>query len=1345
MLEELKEKILENKIISFDMFDTLVLRIVDTPEIVFDLIGKKYKIKDFRKIRHDMQAEYGLQLQQEKGFPHANIDEIYDYMKKQTKISNTKELQEYEVNLEKRLLFRNNQMYEIYKFAKENNKRVIVTSDMYILYDDIKAILDNCGYGEVDKIYLSSKERKAKFDGTLYDYVIEEEGVSPDEILHIGDNLKDDYNIAKSKGLNAFQYKRKSVKTPDIVESVHNGIVNLIDKNYDDFWVRLGAKAGLLYLALYKELINRDYKEIYFLARDGYNLFNLFNKYNEDIKGHYVYTSRRALLLASISKLDDKALNILPPFTYGQTIREILEYVGMVEIFDENDLKEVGFNSFEDRISSVDDINNFKKIYRLKEVEVLEICNQERKNAKKYFQSLNMLEGENLVFDCGWNGSSQFLLENFVHSISSTIEFEFYYAGIFNTEKSRNQLANRKYSTFLFDIDRNQALVDRVRDCIVLLELFFGSPENSILKYDENGYVFDNFEENLDYKKKILEGLDIYFEHILPLDKEFNFEIDVNQAIKPLLRLIEKPTMEEAINIGDIENVDAFAKQKGIKKYIGKLTKENIKENKNVEVYWKYGIVKRNDIDEYVKKFVKKKYSLDASNRLLEKTKINVFGYRNPVLHIIFYRTDSIDLRIVEDGVNIPFTTNVDLANGVQTIDAVIKNKSDIEVYIADGSEEVLLKTIHNYSVKRLFEKIIMLFMRVFNKIMYYPKKIAKKVYWITRNVGKAMIRAIKYAWKEYHFLVPPKMWKKEFIKFHKIIVIGDENSFVDCNNDRKYRKWLKFYDVKSKVEKLDYNPLISFVIPVYNVSRELLSECLDSILGQTYQNFEICLADDCSKKEETIATLKEYEQKDKRIKVVYRKENGHISRASNSALELVTGEYVAMMDNDDVIPSNALYELVKALNNDKTIDMIYTDEDKYDTEGRRCCPHFKSDFAPDTLMSVNYFCHFTLLRTSILKEIGGWKVGYEGAQDWDLFLRFTEVAKNVYHLPKILYHWRMIPGSTSMTLDNKNYAALATTRLLEDALKRRKVEGEVHLHDRVPYYWIEYKYKKEPMVSIVIPTKDYASTLKTCLESIYSKNSYKNFEVIVADNRSSKKETFELFETYKKEHDNFRVVKADMEFNFSKINNLAVKEAKGDYVLLLNNDIEVITENWLSLMVGYAMQSHIGAVGAKLIYPDKTIQHGGVVLGMGGGVAGHAFLNEPLDSLGVFGRLSVPYNYSVVTAACLMVDKKKYLEVNGLEEDLKVAYNDVDFCLKLQKAGYYNVLLPMVELYHFESKSRGQENTPEKLERFKKEEKYMYDHWGDWIHSDPMYNENLSRVCVFQLRTDDKDVVIKP
>lgn len=1345
MDKALEEKILKADVISFDMFDTLVIRIIDNPEILFDMMGKVFGISDFRKIRTTMQSELGLSLQKDKGFPHANIDEIYAYMKKKTGIKNTDELMKYEIEKEISLLYQNKEIFKVYNFAKKHKKRIIVTSDMYLKIDTIKKVLKKCSYNDIDKVYLSSEERKAKFDGTLYDHIIEAEKVSSDKILHIGDSLKDDINMAKSKGINTYHYTKTSVqKSNSISSSISNGIIRLIEQNEDDFWVKTGSKAGLMYLGLYTELIKKGYDKIHFLARDGYNLYKLFKKYNKEFDVDYVYTSRRALLLASITELNEAALNNLPPFTMGQTVKEVLEYIGMDKIFTVADLNKIGLNSFSDRFKTIEDIINFKKIYKLKEKEVLKVCNEERKNALKYFEKHEVLDNNNLFFDCGWNGSSQYLLENFIHSSNPLTDFEFFYNGILENPKSRKQLDNRYHSAYLFDIGRNQHIANRVKDSIVMLELYFGAPENSVLKYTKDSYILDNYENDFEYKKKIYDGLDLFFGYALPLFDEFNYEIIPEETIIPILRLIESPTNTEAVTIGNIENVDAFAKQNGVHKYIAKLTMDDLISNPNCEVYWKYGLLKRNDIDEEVKKKIAKRFNMVLDTDYKIKCKIS--GINNPAVSVIGYCPQDTNIKILSDNSELDFKFNYDFECHIVNINC----------HISPSCKKVTVKVSDdNNNLVKVFSKRNSKFIRIINKFseeFYKFKKVLLKIFKMSIKPFKIIYRKfrtfarlVKKAWTKYHFIIPRRVIKN-YIKglFNKNYVVSlDGTEILNPFNKHDYNHWLKNNEKSVNIEKLEYNPKISFVIPVYNVKRELLIECLDSIINQSYKNIEICLADDCSKNQETIDTLKEYESKYSNIKVVYREKNGHISAASNSALELVTGEYVAMMDNDDVIPRNAIYEMVKALNDDKTIDMIYTDEDKLDTKGNRCDPHFKSDYAPDTLLSVNYFCHFTLLRTSILREIGGWTVGLEGAQDWDLFLRFVEKAKNIYHLPKVLYHWRMLEGSTSMGLNNKDYAMDTARISIENALKRRKTPGIVHLHDKVPYYWIEYTYKKEPLVSIIIPTKDYASTLDKCLRSIYNKTTYKNFEIIVVDNRSVEKETFKLFEKYKAKYKNFRVIKADMEFNYSKINNLAVKDAKGEYVLLLNNDTEVINENWLSLMVGYAMQNHIGAVGAKLIYPDKTIQHGGVVMGMGG-VAGHIFVNSPMNYEGIYGRLCIPYNYSVVTAACLMVKKDKYLEVKGLTEELKVAYNDVDFCLKLQKKGYYNIMLPMVSLFHYESKSRGLEDTEEKKKRFEKEAEYMNNHWKNYIDNDPMYNINLSRICAFMLDKKRHSDIVK-
>lgn len=600
------------------------------------------------------------------------------------------------------------------------------------------------------------------------------------------------------------------------------------------------------------------------------------------------------------------------------------------------------------------------------------------------------------------------------------------------------------------------------------------------------------------------------------------------------------------------------------------------------------------------------------------------------------------------------------------------------------------------------------------------------------KSIFKTIYKGIRLAWREYHFLIPPAMWKRYFLVAIDKFKNGDKNMFYNPFIKDEYNCWIEENPIEMEYKKLNFEPLISVIIPVYNVAGNYLRECLDSVLNQTYNNYEICIADDCSTNKETLEVLKEYEKKYKKVKVIYREKNGHIVEASNSALSIASGDYITLLDNDDVIEKNALYEMVKVLNNDKKIDMIYSDEDKLDLNGKRCEPNFKPDWSPDTLMSMNYICHFVMMRKSIIDEIGGFRKGTEGSQDYDLFLRFTERTNNIYHLSKILYHWRMIEGSTSMAKKFKNYTYTNGKKVLEDTLDRRNIKGFVKEDRNKTFYITEYLYDKEPLISIIIPTRDYASTLETCLKSIYEKTTYKNYEILVMNNNSVEEETFKLFDEYKK-NKNFKVIDVNTEFNYSNINNIGVKKAKGDFIVLLNNDTEIITPNWLNIMVGYAMQPHIGAVGPKLFYPDNRIQHAGVILGLGG-VASHAYIGTTRHDSGIFGRLNVPYDYSAVTAACLMVEKKKFLEVNGLNEDLKVAYNDVDFNIKLLKKGYYNLFVPQVELYHFESKSRGLDTTTEKYKRFLKESEYMYNSWDKEIKNDQFYNPNFSKKGCFLL-----------
>ena len=678
-----------------------------------------------------------------------------------------------------------------------------------------------------------------------------------------------------------------------------------------------------------------------------------------------------------------------------------------------------------------------------------------------------------------------------------------------------------------------------------------------------------------------------------------------------------------------------------------------------------------------------------------------VCGVKNPKFIINGSIMDkNATFKILADGKEIRYNSLPNLVNCGFCLEAELTNDmKKIEVYVIRNGKEELICVRENSKMHRIKSKI----RKITKPVEIKAKNLANGF----GNFFKAVGHGFKFLWKEHHLLVPPSLWGK-YLKAtgRKMREIFKKGLYLNPGIGEEYRLWLKRQALaypREEPKKLKYNPKISMVIPVYNVSRELLSDCLDSILNQSYTNFEICLADDKSTNKETIDTLKEYMKKDKRIKVVFRKENGHISKSTNSAIEIATGEFIGLMDNDDTLDQDALYEVAKLLNEDKTLDMIYTDEDKLDMKGNRRDPHFKADFSPDTLLSSNYICHFCVLRKKIVDEIGGFRVGYEGSQDHDLFLRFTEVSDRVGHIPKVLYHWRMIPGSTAATIDSKSYALDRGKKCVEDALKRRKAKGEVTI--KYNHYLVEYKYSKEPSISIIIPTKDHADDTRKCLESVFGKTNYKNF----------------------------RVVDAPIPFNYSKINNMAVKTCKSDYIVLLNNDTELITEDWLKIMVGYAMQKHIGTVGVKLLYPDDTIQHAGVVLGVGG-IANHAFLGEPRDSIGLYARLALPHNYSANTAACFMVSRKKYDEVGGLEEELMVAYNDIDFNLKLLDKGYYNVFLPQVELYHYESKSRGLDTTTEKYKRFMKEQYYMYEKWGKYIDRDPFYNKNFSKTKSFYL-----------
>jgi O-antigen biosynthesis protein len=552
---------------------------------------------------------------------------------------------------------------------------------------------------------------------------------------------------------------------------------------------------------------------------------------------------------------------------------------------------------------------------------------------------------------------------------------------------------------------------------------------------------------------------------------------------------------------------------------------------------------------------------------------------------------------------------------------------------------------------------------------------------------------------------------------------------FKRNGSSNSYGNWRKKFDIsyqQSQFKKLKYLPKISILLSVYDVKKEWLAMAIDSVLFQSYRNFELCIVDDFSIDKSIRFLINDYHKKDLRVKVHLRDKNGHISQATNDALSMASGEWIVTLDHDDLLDIDALYWLVDAMNTSPGCKLVYSDEDKVDEAGYFLDPYFKCDWNRDLFYSQNMVSHIAAYRTCIVKKIGGYREGYEGSQDYDMTLRYIqEINDNeIVHVPKILYHWRMHNLSTSFSMDVKGYAAKAGQKSLKDHFKARKIDVDVSLSSGG--YRVKYSLpKKEPLVTIIVPTKNKKYLLQKCISSIREKTIYKNYEIVIIDNCSADKDAINYINLLHHKQQ-AHVHKYSLPFNYSAINNLAVTHAKGDVVILINNDIEVINGDWLSEMVSHVLRPGVGVVGAKLYYPDNTIQHAGVVLGIHG-VAGHVHRFLPKDNAGYCGRANLIQSFSAVTGACMAVRKQVYLEVGGMNEELPIACNDIDFCLKVREVGYTNVWTPYAELYHHESASRGFDDTPEKIERSRKEVAYMQKRWGDIIKNDPAYNPNLT------------------
>ena len=561
-----------------------------------------------------------------------------------------------------------------------------------------------------------------------------------------------------------------------------------------------------------------------------------------------------------------------------------------------------------------------------------------------------------------------------------------------------------------------------------------------------------------------------------------------------------------------------------------------------------------------------------------------------------------------------------------------------------------------------------------------------------------------------------------------------------------RYKNW--FLAMRASKEELaaqraahfERMPKISILVPVFRTPVKYLNEMIESVLSQSYENFELCIVNADPSKTEVCEALGAWVKKDPRVRVKTLSENAGISENTNEAYAMAGGEYIALLDHDDTIEPDALFAYVKEINEHPETDVIYSDEDKITEKSTDYFfPYFKSDFNIDLLRGNNYMCHFLMVKKQLIDTVGTWDPEFDGAQDYDMILRLVEKAARVAHVKRVLYHWRSYDNSTAQSQSNKDYAKDAGLNALKAHFERVGLPAVIEKSPVVAgWYKTHYEVQGEPLVSILIPNKDHREDLKKCLDSLFDKCTYRNFEVLILENNSTEKETFTYYEEVQRAHENVRVLTWHDKFNFSAINNFGAKEARGEYLLLLNNDVEVISENLLEHMLGFAQRKDVGIVGVKLLYPDDTVQHAGVLVGAGG-LASHMFKGIPDSDPGYFARAITTQDVSCVTAACMMVPKALYEEAGGMDERFEVAFNDVDFCLKIRKLGYLIIYDADVKLYHYESKSRGLEDTPEKFERAGAEVSLLNERWNiqsartEGSFMDPYYNPNLSYLVFFQ------------
>lgn len=698
-----------------------------------------------------------------------------------------------------------------------------------------------------------------------------------------------------------------------------------------------------------------------------------------------------------------------------------------------------------------------------------------------------------------------------------------------------------------------------------------------------------------------------------------------------------------------------------------------------------------------------------------------------------------------------PSIVNTEILDSIQSIEftdslcVIIKNGgADIESVPQSTDENTLIKTPRN----EVFEASLLHYISLardlegqVNELKIENDTLINSTSWkITAPLRNFVTHVKRY---NSALRLAGRLYKQRKLlpllsKSWQIWLREGRNGVLERLKDDGYSRWIQKYDqltvenrsqINLGIETLVYRPLISVLMPVYNPPPEYLEQAIQSVINQIYPFWELCIADDASTDPEIKKILQRYQEQEARIRVLYRTENGHISKASNSALELASGEFVALMDHDDILPEHALFSVANEINCHPDAELIYSDEDKIDAQGNRYGHYFKCDFNYELLLAQNMISHLGVYRRKTMEKVGGFRIGLEGSQDYDLALRFVEHIDDnqIIHIPKILYHWRAIEGSTALAPGEKDYASDAMRKALQEHLERRGKKAEVLPAPGIPNFnrVVFHRPEPKPLVSIIIPTRDRAKLLSLCIDSILQRSTYENFELIIIDNDSQESATFHLFERLPKEK--IRIIQDKSPFNYSSLNNLAAKQANGELLCLMNNDIEIITPDWLEEMASFAIQPEIGAVGARLWYPNQRLQHGGVIVGLGG-VAGHSHKNLPKGHPGYWGRGALHQAFSAVTAACLLVRREIYEMTAGMDESLAVAFNDVDFCLRIQAAGYRNVWTPYAEMIHHESATRGLDISAAQRERFQSEIQFMQMRWGTVNYHDFAYSPNLTK-----------------